>query len=71
MTLSFSFTVDNTDDLQKFLMLIKEQGFDKFINKPVTKKTTAVSKRVWRHNGIGELGSALDTINIRDYAYED
>jgi anti-sigma regulatory factor (Ser/Thr protein kinase) len=71
MMLSFSFNVENTDDLQNFLVLIKEQGFDKFIKKTAPKKTTASPKRAWKHIGIGHLDGALDNVNIRDLAYED
>lgn len=71
MTLSFSFNVENIDDLQNFLVLIKEQGFDKFIKKKTPKKTTTPPKRAWKHIGIGNLGGAFDNVNIRDLAYED
>lgn len=71
MTLSFSFNINNADDLQKFLVLIKEQGFEKFIKKSASKKIPTPSKRVWKHLGIGNLDGVLDNVNIRDFAYED
>jgi hypothetical protein len=71
MTLSFGFNASNTEDLQKFLALIHEQGFDKFLKKATSKKTPPPQKRVWKHLGIGNLEGELDNVNIRDFAYED
>jgi hypothetical protein len=71
MTVSFNFDAHHAEDLQKFLALMKEHGFDKFVKK-TTKNTTAMSrKRVWKHFGIGNLSDTLDNVNIRDFAYED
>jgi hypothetical protein len=63
MTLSFSFNAENADDLQKILALIKEQGFDKFINQPKSERITTSPKREWKHIGIGNLGGILDNIS--------
>ena len=38
MTLSFSFNFENTDELLKFLYVLKERGFDRFIKKAKPKK---------------------------------
>jgi hypothetical protein len=64
MTLSFSFNAENADDLQKFLALIKEQGFDKFINQSTPEKIPTSPKREWKHMGIGHLNGALDNVKI-------
>jgi hypothetical protein len=71
MTFSFSFNFENTDDLLKFLNVLKERGFDKFIRKTKQAKTIPIKKREWKHIGIGNLKGNMDTVNIRDYAYED
>ena len=45
MTFSISLNFDSTDDLQKFLNVIKEGGFDKFIKKTKYKKTSTSKNR--------------------------
>lgn len=69
MTLSFSFNFDNADDLLKFLTVLKERGFDRFIKKTKSKKIAASKSRTWNHMGIGKMGGAMDTVNIRDFPF--
>ncbi len=71
MTFSFSLNFENTDDLLQFLNVLKERGFEKFIHKAKQKKSVTPPKREWKHIGIGNLKGAMDTVNIRDFAYED
>ena len=71
MTFSISLNFDSTDDLQKFLNVLKEGGFDKFIKKTKYKKPSTSKNREWKHLGIGNLKGDLDNVNMRDYAYEE
>jgi hypothetical protein len=55
MTLFFGFNTNNAEDLRKFLALIQERGFDKFLKRATPKKTATPQKRVWKNLGIGNL----------------
>lgn len=71
MTAQLMLRFDNSDDLMRVLLFLRDSGLEKLVfqTKRPQKPQPKPQKRTWAF-GIGNLQGRLDHINIRDYAYD-